>query len=75
MRHSEIDKRSKRNAPKQCVADHGMHKDATTFIITTAHPPSKVSIDRRVWPVVAFTRWPDLCDDVMRRRTERDRDE
>lgn len=30
MRHSEIDKRSKRNSPRQCVADYGhnVHKDA-----------------------------------------------
>jgi hypothetical protein len=28
MRHSEVDKRAKRNAPRQCVSDYGMHKDA-----------------------------------------------
>lgn len=28
MRHSQIDKRAKRNCPKQCVSDYGMHKDA-----------------------------------------------
>jgi hypothetical protein len=32
MRHSEIDKRAKRYAPKQCLSDYGhnVHKDAPT---------------------------------------------
>jgi hypothetical protein len=28
MMRSEIDRRAKRYAARQCVADHGMHKDA-----------------------------------------------
>lgn len=27
MRRSEVDKRAKRYAQRQCVADYGMHKD------------------------------------------------
>ena len=32
MRHSQIDKRAKRNAPRQCLSDYGhdVHKDAPT---------------------------------------------
>ena len=26
--HSEIDRRAKRYAPRQCLSDYGMHKDA-----------------------------------------------
>lgn len=29
---SEIDKRAKRYAAKQCVADHGMHRDARAHV-------------------------------------------
>lgn len=29
MRQSQVDKRASRTAPVQCVADHGMHKDAS----------------------------------------------
>jgi hypothetical protein len=28
MTRSDIDRRAKRYAPRQCVSDHGMHKDA-----------------------------------------------
>lgn len=28
MRHSAVDKRASRRPAKQCVSDHGMHKDA-----------------------------------------------
>lgn len=32
MRWSEIDKRARRTVPKQCVSDHGMHKDADNVV-------------------------------------------
>lgn len=28
MRHSQVDRRARRTVPVQCVADHGMHRDA-----------------------------------------------
>jgi hypothetical protein len=28
MMCSEVDRRARRDCPRQCVADHGMHKDA-----------------------------------------------
>ena len=28
MRHSPVDKRASKRPAKQCVSDHGMHKDA-----------------------------------------------
>ena len=32
---SEIDRRAKHYAPRQCLSDHGMHKDAESERITT----------------------------------------
>jgi hypothetical protein len=44
MRHSEIDKRAKRNAPRQCLSDYGhdVHKDAPVKALpqVEALPPS-----------------------------------
>ena len=33
MRHSEIDKRARRNSPRQCLSDYGhnVHKDAPSM--------------------------------------------
>lgn len=40
MRHSEIDKRAKRNAPRQCLSDYGhnVHKDAPVRTIDLVLP-------------------------------------
>lgn len=49
MRHSEVDKRSKRNSPRQCVADYGhnVHKDAPTRLADLTFPISLEPL--RVW--------------------------
>lgn len=33
MRYPQIERRSKRNVPRQCVSDYGMHKDAKSVAI------------------------------------------
>ena len=42
MRHSEVDKRARRTAPVQCVADYGynVHKDAPSQFPDLAFPIS-----------------------------------
>lgn len=43
MRHSQVDKRAKRNAPRQSVSDYGGHKDAperTTRVRLPSGPPT-----------------------------------
>jgi hypothetical protein len=54
---SDVDRRAKRYAPKQCVADHGMHKDAP---------------DRSVKAVKTRCFWP-LKDTIRRLHRELER--
>ena len=57
-RRSEIDKRAKRTVSRQCVADHGMHKDA---------PERSAPIDIEQKVKAALARFNALPPDEKRR--------
>lgn len=46
MMWSEVDRRAKRTVPRQCLSDHGMHKDAEAMPIPRApHKRMELLID------------------------------
>jgi len=59
MRHSEIDKRAKRNRPRQCLSDYGYnaHKDA---------PARKGSVVEALPPSSSFVPLADELERVFR---------
>lgn len=49
MMWSEIDRRAKRDSPRQCLSDHGMHKDADAAPAPTGRVIYKARPNRRVF--------------------------
>jgi hypothetical protein len=49
MMRSEIDRRAKHDCPRQCVADHGVHRDAPVRLPTKPKPQTALGAELARW--------------------------